>query len=150
MAKATCAFVRRQFEELFEGLISIAPAAQGGERLAQFLVRQGQARFESYRSLEARHGFLESLLHRQHAAQVFMQVWEVRLQRDRQTHGALGFRVAALLAQRVTEQPQVLHAARTAIEIRAAELFGAQWPVDSQRLQRGGDARLFVLSASFI
>jgi hypothetical protein len=100
-----------------------------------------QARLELDRLLEALHGFLEALLQRQHAAEILVQVRQVRRQRDRQANRALGVRVAFLLAQRVTEQSQMIHGAGAAIEIVAADLLGAQRAIHAQRFERSNDAR---------
>ncbi len=75
-------------------------------------MREWKPRLEPNCLLEARHRILEPLLHRENAAQVFVQMWKIRLQRDRLANDLLGFRVARLLPEGVTEQAKVIDGAR--------------------------------------
>src|SRR5688572_19779880 len=81
------------------------------------------------------------MLHREYAAQVLVKVREFRLERDRLSHDLLGIRVARLFHQRMTEQAQVVDAARAVHEILATDGFRAVRPIHAQRFESLLEAR---------
>ena len=101
--------IRILFEPCLERRVRFGAASECSERLAQLLAGERQAGVESDCVLKAGHGFFESLLQRQRAAEVFVKVRVVGPQRQRKPRGLLGLCMATLLAQRMAEQTQVVH-----------------------------------------
>jgi hypothetical protein len=64
-----------------------------------------------------------SILERQHAAKIFVQMRKFRSQRQRHAHGLFGLRVACLLRKGMAKQPQMVYGAGVAIEVVAADLL---------------------------
>ena len=67
-------------EELLEGRIGIPPTAKRGQHFPELPVRERQSRLETNRLTKAGYCFLEALLQGKNAAQVLVQVREIRLQ----------------------------------------------------------------------
>ena len=99
---------RRLVEELFEGRIGLAASVEQRKRLPELLVRTRQSGFELDCPLEARHRLFVTTLQREYAAEILVQMREVRPQRQRKPHGLLGLRVARLLGKCMAKESQVL------------------------------------------
>ena len=120
-------------------------AAGRSERLCEFAPGQGQGRLQLDSLFEFRNGFLEPGLHRKRAAQVLVELREIRLHRQREPDLFLGFLRSPLLHQCQSQQAQVIDGPRVLGQVVAGDLFGAQRPLVPDELEGTLDIRgLFV------
>ena len=117
------------------------PRPSGASASPELLVRERQSRLELDGPLEARHRLLEALLQREHAAEILVQVREVRLQRRSRAARSAPPPRSAPACERVAEQSQVIDAARAAARgTRGRSASARERPVRPQCLERGRDA----------